>query len=241
MKLKTLTIPVVALLLVTTSFAQPRFHAGANFALGFPQGEFKENVENIGFGGFGQFAYNLPETPVYVGASIGFLVYGSDSRKEPFNANIPEVTVDVSTTNSILLGHLLLKLQPPQGKIRPYLNGLLGFNYLETSSSVESEGWDDDGDNEIASSNNFDDATFSYGVGAGLAIQVFEASWEDLQENEGLYGVFIEFGVNYIKGGEAEYLKKGSIQKDANNQLIFDVYQSKTDLLTAHIGVGFQF
>lgn len=241
LRITKLLIPVLLLIVAISSQAQPQFHASANFAMGYPQNDFKENVDNIGLGGFGQFTYNIPETPVHVGLSFGFLQYGSDHRKEPFNANIPEVTIDVTTTNSIVLGHLLLKLQPSQGRVRPYLNGLLGFNYLETSSEVESENWGEDGDNDIASSTNFDDGTFSYGVGGGLAIQVYEATLEQLQENGGLYGVFIELGVNYILGGEAEYLKKGSIQKDDNGKMIFDVYKSKTDLMTVHIGVGFEF
>ncbi len=234
-------ILVVALLLSVSVFAQDeRFFGHLNFALGFPQNEFKDNVDNTGFGGFGQFGYQIPTMPLQIGASIGFLVYGSDSRKESFNPNIPEVKVDVTTTNSIFMGHLLVRIQPREGVFRPYLTGLFGFNYLSTSTSVKSENnWNDD--NEIASSNNFDDGTMSYGGGIGLLIRVYQASYEKIDQGNPLRGVYIDLGINSIHGGEAEYLKEGSIHQDANGKLIYDVYRSKTDLITWHIGACLSF
>lgn len=223
-----------------SAFSAEQFYANLNFSLGFPQNEFKDNVDNIGLGGFGQFTYRLPETPVHVGASLGFLIYGSDSRKESFNPNIPEVKVDVTTTNSILIGHLLMKIQARSGTLRPYMTGLFGFNYFQTRTSVKSEDdWEDD--EEIASSTNFDDATLSYGGGAGLLIRVYTPSTSEVRENGGLSGVYIDLGVNSLFGGEAEYLKKGSILQDDDGNLIYDVYRSKTDLVTWHIGVSLEF
>jgi hypothetical protein len=221
-------------------FSSERFNVNLNFSLGFPQNEFKDNVDNIGLGGFGQFTYRLPETPVHIGASIGFLIYGSDSRKEYFSPDIKEVTVDVTTTNSILLGHLLMRIQARSGTLRPYMTGLFGFNYFQTRTSVKSENnWDDD--DEIASSTNFEDATLSYGGGAGLLIRVYHPSMSEIQENHGLRGVYIDFSVNSLFGGEAEYLKKGSIHQNEDGNLIYDVYRSKTDLMTWHIGVSLEF
>jgi len=230
---------ILSLLFSLSAFSQERFYLNLNFSLGSPQNEFRDNVDNLGVGGFGQFSYRLPETPLHIGASLGFLVYGSDTRKESFNPNIPEVKVDVTTTNSILLGHLLMRLQARQGAFRPYLTGLLGFNYLQTQTSVKSERrWGEE--DEIASSTNFDDATFSYGGGAGLMIRVFTPPKVE-GENNPLSGVYIDLGINTILGGEAEYLKKGSIYQDADGKLIYDVHRSKTDLITWHIGITFEF
>ena len=102
--IKVFTIIIIILVIsASLSFAQSRFQANFNFSLGFPQAEFKENVDNIGLGATGSFVYNLPDMPFLVGASIGFLVYGRESREEPFSQTIQDVRVDVTTWNNILM------------------------------------------------------------------------------------------------------------------------------------------
>jgi len=51
----------------------------------------------------------------------------------------------------------------------------------------------------------------------------------------------VDFGIRSMKGGEAEYLKEGSITEDANGNFVYDVQRSTTDLLTWHLGVVFTF
>ena len=53
-------------------------------------------------------------------------------------------------------------------------------------------------------------------------------------------GVFIDLRIRYMKGGEAEYLKEGSIRRE-NGKVAYDVEQSKTDLLTFQIGAVLTF
>jgi hypothetical protein len=43
--------------------AQPRFQAGGNFTLAYPQREFSRNVDAVGIGGSGFFAYRFGRTP----------------------------------------------------------------------------------------------------------------------------------------------------------------------------------
>ena len=163
---------ILAIVLLSTLHVngQASFQAGGNFTLGFPQNEFKENIDNLGYGGTGFFAYRFPQSPLLIGASASFLIYGRETREEPFSTTIPDVSVDVTTTNSIIMGHLFLRLQPPRGSILPYLDGLFGFNYLSTRTTIENQA----NDEEVASSTNFDDITFSYGAGGGLMIRVYQ-------------------------------------------------------------------
>jgi hypothetical protein len=233
-----LVLFVVSGVFTTAGWAQGGLQAGGNLLLGLPQNEFKENVDNAGFGLTGHFAYRFPQTPVLVGANLSFLIYGSETRNEPFSTTIPDVTVDVTTTNSILLGHLLLRLQPQTGPFRPYVDGLLGLNYLFTDTSIKSENWSDD-DNDVASSTNFDDTTLSYGGGGGIMVQVYQSP---VAENAGRpVTVFLDFGVRYLKGGEAEYLQKGAIIREENGRVVYDVSQSTTDLLTFQVGAVVSF
>ena len=223
------------------AFAQrpQSMQAGANFTIGVPQNDFRENIDNNAFGGTGFFFYNFPYSPVHIGASLGYMVYGSESYERRL---IPDadVNVDINTTNSILQGHLIFRVQPSQSTVRPYMDGLLGFNYFSTSTSIEDKNkWGDDA--EIASENNFDDGAFSYGGGAGVQFQVYRPSDEQIALNN-IYGVVIDVGVRYLKGGEAEYLDEGGITQDPDTKKFdYDIKKSATDLLTWHIGFAILF
>jgi hypothetical protein len=221
-------------LLVTPVTKAQYLQAGANFMVGSPQGEFSDNVENTGFGVDGFGGVLIPNSPFMVGADFGFLIYGNETRKEPFSTTIQDVTVNVETSNNIVLGHLFLRLQAPVGAIRPYMDGLVGFNYLFTRTSIKNENGVGE---EIASSTNFDDTAFSYGAGGGLQIRVYDGTVKRQKEGkkDALSGVFLDFKVRYLVGGEAEYLKEGSIARE-NGEITYSVDHSKTDLLTFHLG-----
>jgi hypothetical protein len=223
------------LLAVSLGYPQPPFQASAYFSLGFPQSEFRNNVDRIGYSGVGHFAYNFRDSPFLVGVSLGILVYGSETRTEPLSLMVPDVMVNVTTSNNIFLCHFLLRVQPQKGMIRPYLDGLLGFNYLYTDTRVK--GRSDIGYETIASSNIHNDLTFSYGAGSGLMVQVFS---KQRRKKSGSFAMYLDMAVRYIKGGKAEYLKEGSIRLE-NDQILYDVSRSTTDLVTGYIGVSFSF
>ena len=226
----------ILLVFFSLSWAQSPFQAGLNFSMGFPQTEFSENVDNVGFGLSGHFGYQIPRSPVSIGATVGFLIYGRESRKEPLSTTIPDIIVDVVTTNNILTGHLLMRVQPlaSDAAIKPYLEGLFGFHYLWTQTKIED--WDD-GDDDDISSKNYDDAALSYGGGAGLMIQVYKGKKEN---SNGFYSVNIDVGVRYLFGGEAAYLKEGDIIRE-EGKVIYSPSQSTTDLVTTMVGVSFNF
>ena len=215
--------------------AREPFQASANFSLGFPQNGFRDNVDQIGYSGVGHFAYNFRNSPFLVGISLGILVYGSETREEPFGPTIPDVVVDVVTRNNIFLCHFLFRVQPPKGTVRPYLDGLIGFNYLFTDTSVKSQRFDED--NPIASSNMYNDIAFSYGAGGGMMIQVLSKKRDS---RKGSFAMYIDMAVRYLKGGRAEYLKEGSIRIE-NDQVLYDLSRSTTDLVTGYIRVSFSF
>ncbi len=224
----------VLLLLCTAGsvgFSQA-FQAGLDFMVGSPQREFRKNVDNVGFGIAGNIGFAPEGTPVMLGLEFGFMNYGSTDRREPFSTTIPDVFVNVSTTNNFILGHAILRLQPNTGSLRPYLQGMVGFNYLFTETKIENINVPGQ---EVASSNNLSDGAFSYGAGAGVLIWVYSPA-----EGDGLSDIFVDLGARYVFGGEAEYLKEGSI-RSANGRVEYDILKSKTDLLVFHIGASVRF
>ena len=204
--------------------------AGINFILGFPQGEFKENIDRLGVGIGGEFMILTPKpgSPFGIGINAGFINYGDETRREPFSLTIPDVTVDVSRTNNLVNFHLMFRVAPHAGKLRPYLEGFIGGAYIFTETTIKSEG-----DEEIASSTNFDDFAWNYGAGGGLMYEVY-------RNNDDGSALFIDIKVRYLLGSEAEYLKEGSVIIE-NGQLSYEVSKSKTDLLTAQLGVIYFF
>ncbi|MBD3287615.1 hypothetical protein GF337_02325 [candidate division KSB1 bacterium] len=237
------SILIFAVLFFSISFnlaiAQPMFHAGVKFTGGFPRGEFNDNVDNTGLGLTGTFFYNIEHKPLAIGASMGFLIYGHDTRTEPFSSAIPDVRVDVTTTNNILMGHLVLRAQSPEGlgggAIVPYFDAMFGFHFLYTETSVsDSDAFGSEED--IASSTNYDDFTMSYGGGGGFMIRVYDSS----RDAKGIEAVYIDLGVHFLQGGEAKYLKEGDIDR-SNGNVTYNPSQSETDLLNFHLGVAFYF
>ena len=210
---------------VEKCFAQ---EAGLNFTLGFPMGEFKDNVKRTGFGISGEFLLLTPtvQNPFSIGLNLGYINYGSESRTEPFSLTIPDVFVDVNRTNNIVNFHILFQLAFPTGVVRPYAEALFGGSYIFTETSIQSRGTE-----EVASSTNFDDLAWSYGAGGGFLIQVYSS--DNPEDKVG--SVFIDLKARYLYGSEAEYLKEGSVAID-NGKVIYNTSKSKTDLLTAHIG-----
>lgn len=237
-------IPI--LFAIAVMFPAPALHAqmgvrggdGAlNLMMVFPQGEFKKNVDDLGFGLSADLGYAIPQLPLVAGVELGFAIYGSKTFRVPFSETIGIVNADVSTTNSVGLGHLFLRLQPHEGRFRPYIEGLLGVSYLVTSSSITNINTGD----EVAGSTNRDDAAFSYGAGGGIAYMLYENA--NPEGDSGPLQVFLDLRVRYIYGGEATYFRSDAVQIN-NGKLYFDSskeHTSRTDLFTPHLGVTIRF
>ncbi len=233
--------PLVAMPAIIFSLVAPihhvsaqEFQGGLHFLLGVPQKEFRTNIDRNGYGLSGQIGFAPHAAPFMVGLEVGYMNYGSEERQEPFSTTIPDVTVDVNTNNNIVLAHALLRLQPNTGFFRPYAEGLVGLHYLFTTTEIRNRG---NVGEEVASSTNFDDVAFSYGGGGGMMFRVHQAGQDD---GSGIKEVLIDLRVRYVIGGEAEYLREGSIRRE-NGRVSYDIQRSETTLMTFQIGAVVRF
>lgn len=201
--------------------------ADINLFFGAPQGEFQDNLDAVAVGINGSVAFAIPSSPISLGLELGIMTYGTDSRDESFNPNIPEVTIEVNTMYDIFTAHTFIRYEAQSGVVRPYIDGLVGLNYLFTESKIQ----DQDDYQTIASDTNFDDTAFSYGVGGGLKFRVAQT-----ETNEFL----INLKGRYLMGSEADYLQEGSLEV-VNGELFFNESTSKTDILTIHVGLSVKF
>ena len=213
--------------------------AGLGLMVSVPQGEFATKVDDPGFGMGGNIAYRFPSSPVHVGIEGNFVTYGTETRREPFSPNIPDVTVEVETSNNIAMGNFFVRIQPELEIVSPYIDGFVGFNYLFTSTSVQNIGG---GDENIATSTNVDDGAFAYGGGAGVMVRLFHEDNPviDADGNSGIRDGYLDLRVRYSRGGEASYLTSGSIVRQ-EGKVHYTLTESRTDMLTAMIGFTARF
>jgi hypothetical protein len=226
----------------SAAFAQDlhigQFQGGLDLLLALPRGEFEENTDDVGFGLTLDLGYVLPSMPVVAGVSFGYAMYGSNTFRVPFSGTVQLVNVELTTSNNLALGHLFLRFQPQEGVFRPYFEGLLGFHYLWTESTVKDERYHEE---EIAGSTNLSDIAFSYGAGGGVMFRVYRGETDD--PGKGVE-VFIDARARYLIGGEAEYFDGESITFDANDVPVLleeNATRSKTDMLTISLGVSVRF
>jgi hypothetical protein len=237
--MKKIIVPLaLAALICGTASAQSqrgRFQVGIAFEPFFPQGEFRDAMDRIGWGGSLDAFYRIPGSALLIGTTLAYHVYGHDSRWEPLSWSIPDVMVKVSTTNAVARGHFLLRLQPQFGSARPYIEGLVGVLHLTTDTRVYDDY--DYGDNEIASTNQLNSTVLSYGMGGGLVLNLSRRPRAN--PNRG-FAVLLDIGVRYLRGGTADYLTPGDIEIQGGTVSYF-VNRSRTDILIPRIGVTFAF
>lgn len=218
-------VPLAALLLAAPALAaQSKVSIPVGLHIGLPQGEFSENVNLAG--GLGGGLLWKVAGPLALRADLGFLIYGSETRRVPLGGGaLGLINVDVTTTNSIFGGSIGAQLGVPGPTIMPYLGGSIGFSAFTTSSSVRGS---NSADEPFASSTNSSDGTFAKIAAAGIYFPFGKGS-----------AVF-DLGVRHTWNGEnVRYLTPGDITEDANGDVILNPRQTRADFLTIVLGVTF--
>ncbi len=233
-------VAICSILLVVGAFAAQRSsirgQGGLHFLVGMPEGEFKQHLDNPGFG-LDLNVGAMPNRFFSVGGAFGFMVYGSESRREPISYTIPDVTVEVTRTNNFMFGDIYAQVIGDLIVLKPYIEGRIGFSYLWTETKISDlQGADED----IASSTNFDDFTWRYGGGGGLMVKVWEKRSNKKKDEMEADNVYVDIKMIYTRGGNAEYLKEGDIEIE-DGYVIYHPDESDTDLFSLSFGVAVEF
>lgn len=190
--------------------------------VGIPQGEFAENVAVAGgVGGAGVWGLG---SVLGLRADLGFLIYGSETRRVPLGGGaLGLINVDVTTTNTIVGGGIGAQLGLPTGALMPYLGGMIGFSAFTTTSSVEGS---NSADEPFASTTNSSDGVFAQTALAGLYVPLARGT------------VMLDLGVRHTwNGRKVRYLTEGDISEDANGDIVLTPRESRAEILTIVIGV----
>ncbi len=215
------------------------FQFGFDLHYADPQGEFEVQLDNPGIG-FGMWAgYRFGNSPLMLGLDFSYTNFGIDKREEPLSSTIPDLRVEVENKYNLVNGNLFMRLMLTSGVVRPYAEGLFGFNYFFTETILRQRGSADDG--ERLRDTNFEDVAMSYGIGGGLQLRLYRSSGINEEGEETTPATFyINLQGRYMLGNQAEYLQSGSIQI-TNGDVTYDISRSETDLLYFKVGLHIGF
>lgn len=230
--MRALLLALALALAAPAALAQPTVSVSG--VLGLPQGSFDASMGGPGGGLSGAFLYQVPRTPVALGVEGSVLIYGLERRVEPFSLTVPDVGVDVTTSNNVAQALAVLRLQVPDGPVRPYVDGLAGVSYLYTETSVGDAAYDG---HPIASSVNYDDVAPVVGAGVGVQTLLHRG----VRDGGGPVEVLLDARVRYLAGGEATYLGRGDIERYGDGTFAVFPRRSRTDLLAPQLGVTVRF
>ncbi|HRI41018.1 MAG TPA: hypothetical protein PLW54_04980 [Bacteroidia bacterium] len=235
-----------------------RFYAGFSLAFGLPQAEFRDNLNSIGIGIDGMFAWQPSHRfPVALGFDVGYMAYAMHTQRQTLYAEVKsgntvistlEIPLRVETASSIVDPQVLLRFIAPTKKVVPFVDAIFGFTYFRTGTSIYDESsrrqLSSAEDGLITRDTNLDDWTMNYGCALGLQYELKPT-------------LAIHVRCAYIFGGEAQYYSGKQAESwdinltttptDPNNISANELdvnatpYESRTDMINIKAGVTLKF
>lgn len=209
------------------------FLFGAAFMVSAPRGEYKKEVQDLGFGFSINLAGAIPSTPLFVLLEGNLVHLGSMEWSDAMKSDVYNDTYfEVNSNFNFFNLNTGLRLVSENEYFQPYLELLGGFNYFYTSTSIEFDEFDCDECDETDV--EFDDIVWSGGVGAGLTIPLVSTGAAKPK------GLFLDLGMRYIFSGKAEYIKEGDLHI-RNGEQTYDITRSRTDMFQFKLGITLMF
>ncbi len=209
----------------------PAFSVNGNFQVGIPLDAFRDQLDEIGLGGGVLLMGNLGKSPISAGLELSLMSYDSETADYTVRVGGFFKDYELTTSSNIFLGHAVVRIQPfGTGFVTPYLDGMVGFKNLFTSSSLT----DLDFSETVESDINESDWAFSYGGAVGLQIHFNRShTWS------------LDLRCAYLPGNNASYLVRspdpiGGFDYDDPLDA-FEKKHSPTYLLMPQLGVTFKF
>jgi hypothetical protein len=223
---------VTALLIAVNARAQKfgqKLSGGFNAALGLPSGEFKDVNDNVALGIRGHIMYNFSrQVPLHAGLELGYATMGNSTQYfyDPYSGFYDEYSVTASS--NIFSIQFKLRLQQPKNvAVRPFAEGLIGWNDFFSTVNVErvTNYGPAYGNNNYGNSSDAKWA-MTFGGAAGLDIR--------LQKKGDLW---LEIRTAYMIGRKTIYYTDPHIS--TSGQAYFTEHESETNMVIPQVGVKF--
>lgn len=209
----------------TVETPQPpvRLLGGLHLVGAVPVGEFADHIDGGGGVGF-DIAWPVQANGWFaLRGDVGWVVYGSETRRIDFPGSGGLVRLDLTTTNSILYVSAGPQLMVPTGPVRPYVNATGGFSYFSTTSSLKG----DNNSESFADDTNHDDITMAWTAGGGVLIPV----------SSGRTPISINLGAQYHANGNVEYVTEDGIREGTGDRYIIEPVRSDANFVSIRLGV----
>jgi hypothetical protein len=210
----------------TTRFDYLSFYINGQVAV--PAKEFREAINNsvgdlgVGLAGgilFSPLGQKKP-TPVLIGVDIGYLNYGV----EKINANSGDPALKV--THNIFSFNGIGRLRPfnHNGKVTPFVDGLLGLKLYNTRVKVDKTFLDTIFNNDEAEVlKNVNNTGVNFGLGCGFYTHSSK-------------GIGFTMRGLYMWGDEIDYVVRNSVKVN-NGTLSYETATANTSMLTIQLGI----
>jgi len=210
----------------------PRERWMVSFSLGatFPIGAFMHNLGQVGAACNLAIGLRIRDSPFMATFDFSGVLLDYHVHHDYLSATVP-VLVEVETDNNICQGLFGIKYQPGTGRVRPYLEGLAGFSYFYTDTTVRGNDfpW-----NEITSQTDSDCLTFCGGAGAGVDFLFKGGGLSSQGTRRNAYR--IDLKVRYLFGGRAKYLPSDAIVLE-NGGYTYSYRESATSMVCVQVGL----
>jgi len=201
-----------------------RFSVGGSFVVSQPKDEFSHNVGN-GYGGQGGVMFHLLRSGlVNLRFDVSGVVYDKEEKLVPLSET-ERILFEVTTTNSIITFTAGPEIARPAGRVRPYAN--VGYSRLLFRTTSSLKGTSDEVD---TTTTNYSDSTDAWVYSGGVRIPLGSVESP----------LTLDLGLRYYRGGEASYLREGSIRDHFDGSISITPLSSRTPMLMYAVGIQFR-
>lgn len=189
-----------------------------------PMGGLKNNI-GLGYGGSGAYMLRLDRAGfLSLRADVALIDYGHESMRVPLSSTIGgRIQVKVITSNYIVPVSIGPQLMWPTGIVRPYVTAGIGGQFFYTDSRIDGT----DGNVDVLRTTNQSDGTGTWVAGGGVYVPI----------TSGHVNASLDLGVQFVNGGNAQYLRPGSIEDLPNSQIRITPLESETRMTLVRVGV----
>ncbi len=204
--------------------------ADVHLAAGIPVGAFADAIDEEGIGAAFLFGGRVPGLPLALGTEIGYLDFGSDDVLAVQSVLVPAGLLEAKTRRHTLMVHLVGRLGPQTGVVRPYLDVLAGVRRFASNTRIVRDIVFDERVGTATA--DFSDLTLSAGAGAGIDFQVFSGpmGWDERQAR-----ISLSLGARYLFGSAMRTLEPGSL-RIRDGVVDYATLRTRTDVFVPHLG-----
>ena len=110
----------------------------------------------------------LPTGRLSIHGSLSWVKYAHSKEDAEYNVGTDVFSSEMVTNHDIVFGHLVVRKSAGTGRLRPYLEGFLGFTYIYTRAELIGLRFNEN--YNIAKSLFTGDTVFSWGSGVGIQV-----------------------------------------------------------------------